>query len=100
MGRTLQRYIFLQVLAPFGAGLALFTFVLLIFSYILPAFLEVTVPMALLLACLMACGRLSADSEYTALRSSGISLYQFATPIAAFAGLICVVSIFLSVYTR
>jgi lipopolysaccharide export system permease protein len=123
MGRTLQRYLFLQVLGPFAAGLALFTFVLLIarimklvelvvnrgvptlqilllFSYILPAFLEVTVPMALLLACLMACGRLSADSEYTALRSSGISLYQFATPIAAFAGLICAVSIFLSVYTR
>src|SRR5262252_8554835 len=123
MGRTLHRYVFLQVLAPFAAGLALFTFILLIarimklvelvvnrgvptleilklFSYILPAFLEVTVPMALLLACLMACGRLSADSEYTALRSSGISLYQFATPIAAFAGLICVVSIFLSVYTR
>ena len=123
MGRTLQRYIFLQVLAPFGAGLALFTFVLLIarimklvelvvnrgvptlqilllFSYILPAFLEVTVPMALLLACLMACGKLSADSEYTALRSSGISLYQFSAPIAAFAGVVCVVSLFLSVYTR
>ena len=123
MGRTLQRYIFLQVLAPFGAGLALFTFVLLIarimklvelvvnrgvpalqilllFSYILPAFLEVTVPMALLLACLMACGRLSADSEYTALRSSGISLYQFSAPIAGFAAAVCALSIFLSVYTR
>ena len=73
MGRTLHRYVFLQILAPFAAGLALFTFILLIarimklvemvvnrgvpvleilrvFSYILPAFLEVTVPMALLLA--------------------------------------------------
>ena len=90
MGRTLHRYIFLQVLGPFAGGLALFTFILLIarilklvemvvnrgvpagdilllFSYILPAFLEVTVPMALLLACLMACGRLSADSELIAL---------------------------------
>ena len=94
MGRTLHRYVFLQVLAPFAAGLALFTFILLIarimklvemvvnrgvpvleilrvFSYILPAFLEVTVPMALLLACLLACGRLSADSEITALKAAG-----------------------------
>lgn len=123
MGRTLHRYVFLQVLAPFAAGLALFTFILLIarimklielvvnrgvptleilklFSYILPAFLEVTVPMALLLACLMACGRLSADSEYTALRCSGISLYQFSVPIALFAVLIWIVSMLLSVYSR
>jgi lipopolysaccharide export system permease protein len=123
MGRTLHRYVFLQVLAPFAAGLALFTFILLIarimklvemvvnrgvpvleilrvFSYILPAFLEVTVPMALLLACLLACGRLSADSEITALKAAGLSLYQIATPIAAFAGIVFVLSIFLSLYAR
>jgi|SRR5581483_8460665 len=123
MGRTLHRYVFLQVLAPFAAGLALFTFILLIarimklvelvvnrgvptleilklFSYILPAFLEVTVPMALLLACLMACGRLSADSEFTAIRSSGISLYQFSAPIAAFAVAVWGSSLLLSMYSR
>lgn len=123
MGRTLHRYIFLQVLAPFAAGLALFTFILLIarimklvelvvnrgvpaleilelFGYILPAFLEVTVPMALLLACLLACGRLSAESEFTALRASGISLYQFATPIGWFAVAIWIASLMLSIYTR
>lgn len=123
MGRTLHRYVFLQILAPFAAGLALFTFILLIarimklvemvvnrgvpvleilrvFSYILPAFLELTVPMALLLACLLACGRLSADSEITALKAAGLSLYQIATPIAAFAGLVFVLSIFLSLYAR
>lgn len=123
MGRTLHRYLFVQILAPFAAGLALFTFVLLIarimklvelvvnrgvpaldilrvFSYILPAFLEVTVPMALLLACLMACGRLSADSEFTALRASGVSLYQFAQPFAAFAVAIWLVSMTLSIWVR
>src|SRR5262249_11349062 len=121
MGRTLHRYVFLQVLAPFAAGLALFTFILLIarilklielvvnrgvpagqilqlFSYILPAFLEVTVPMALLLACLLACGRLSADSEFTALKSSGLSLYQVCVPIAVFAILIYAASLWLSLY--
>ncbi len=123
MGRTLHRYLFLQILAPFAAGLALFTFILLIarimklvelvvnrgvpvleilrvFSYILPAFLEVTVPMALLLACLLACGRLSADSEITAMRAAGLSLYQIATPIAGFALLVFAASLLLSLYAR
>lgn len=123
MGRTLHRYVFLQILAPFAAGLALFTFILLIarimklvemvvnrgvpvleilrvFSYILPAFLEVTVPMALLLACLLACGRLSADSEITAMKAAGLSLYQIAAPIAVFATLVFVASLFLSLYAR
>ena len=121
MGRTLHRYVFLQVLGPFAAGLALFTFILLIarilklielvvnrgvpalqilalFSYILPAFLEVTVPMALLLACLLACGRLSADSEFTALKSSGLSLYQVAVPIGGFALIVYAASLWLSLF--
>jgi len=38
-----------------------------LFSYILPAFLEVTVPMALLLAILVGFGRLSSDSAIVAL---------------------------------
>jgi len=123
MGSTLHRYLFLQILGPFVGGLALFTFVLLIarilklvemvvnrgvpaveilqlFSYILPAFLEVTVPMALLLACLMAYGRLSADSEIVALRASGLSLYQISAPAAAFALLVWVASLGLSLYAR
>ena len=114
---------FLQILAPFAAGLALFTFILLIarimklvemivnrgvpaldvlrvFAYILPAFLEVTVPMALLLAVLLACGRLSADSEITAMKAAGLSLYQIAAPIAAFAGIVFLLSLFLSLYAR
>jgi len=105
------------------AGLALFTFILLIarimklvemvvnrgvpigqvlllFSYILPAFLEVTVPMAFLLACLMAVGRLSADSELTALRASGLSLYQVSLPIGLFAALVFAASLLLSLYAR
>ena len=123
MGRTFHRYLFRQILAPFAAGLALFTFILLIarimklvelvvnrgvpalevlkvFSFILPAFLEVTVPMALLLACLLACGRLSSDSEFVAMRACGLSLYQFARPFAAFAVAVWILSTLLSVYVR
>lgn len=123
MGRTLHRYVFLQVLGPFAAGLALFTFILLIarimrlvelvvnrgvplgevlllFSYILPAFLEVTVPMAFLLAVLMAIGRMSADSELIAMRASGLSLYQISVPIAAFSLAIFAGSVLLSLHAR
>ena len=123
MGRTFQRYLFRQILLPFSAGLALFTFILLIarimklvelvvnrgvpllevvkvFSFILPAFLEVTVPMALLLACLMACGRLSSDSEFIAMKACGLSLYQFARPFAGVAAVVWLLSTFLAVYVR
>src|SRR6185295_16095225 len=90
--RTISRYIFRELLVPFFLGLGVFTFILLIarilklvelvvnrgvpaweifrlFSYILPAFLEVTVPMALLLAILVGFGRLSADCEVISMKA-------------------------------
>ena len=123
MGRTFHRYILFEVLAPFCGGLALFTFILLIarimrlvelivnrgvpfeqilllFSYILPAFLEVTVPMALLLGVILGVGRLSSDSEIIALRASGVSLYQIAKPILALALVVWVGSFMLSLHAR
>lgn len=123
MGRTLHRYILSQVIAPFAGGLALFTFILLIarimklvelvvnrgvpvgeilllFSYILPAFLEVTVPMALLLGVILAIGRLSADSEIIAMRASGVSLYQIAAPILALSLLVFAGAFQLSLHAR
>src|ERR1700687_2618651 len=109
--RTINRYILREISVPFALGLAVFTLILLIarilklvemvvnrgvpllevlklFSYILPAFLEVTVPMALLLAVIVAFGRLSSDSEIVALKTSGVSLYQLTRPVAVFAGLV------------
>jgi lipopolysaccharide export system permease protein len=109
------------VLPPFALGVAAFTFILLIarilklvelvinrgvpavetlklFSYILPSFLEVTVPTAMLLAILIALGRLSADSEIIALRASGASLIHIARPIAAFVTLAWLATSFLSLY--
>src|SRR5881409_4419273 len=102
-----HRYVFREIVVPFAFGLSVFTFILLIarllklielvvtrgvpalnilrlLSYILPAFLEVTVPMAMLLSILVAFGRLSADAEVTALRASGVSLYQLTPPVATF----------------
>lgn len=111
------------MLTPFFLGLAVFTSILLIarilklvelvvnrgislfemlkiFAYILPAFLEVTVPMALLLAILLAFGQLSADREILALKTSGISLYRMAVPVIVFALFACLLSFFLTLHAR
>jgi lipopolysaccharide export system permease protein len=121
--RTINRYILREISMPFALGLAVFTLILLIarilklvemvvnrgvpaidvlklFSYILPGFLEVTVPMALLLAVLVAFGRLSSDSEITALKTSGVSLYQLLLPVALFAGVVYIIALVVSMYAR
>jgi lipopolysaccharide export system permease protein len=121
--KILDRYILRELLVPFLLGLGVFTSILLIvrilklvemvvnrgvplgrlmilFSYILPAFLEVTVPMALLLAILVAFGRLSSDSEIVALRAAGISLYRLLWPVGGFALLVTGLTLILSVYAR
>jgi len=54
--------------------------------YLIPSFLVFTIPMAFLLAVLLAFGRLSADNEIVVLKASGISLTQVMPPV-----LICAV---------
>ena len=121
--KILDRYILRELVVPFVLGLAVFTSILLIvrilklvemvvnrgvpllhmlrlFSYILPAFLEVTVPMALLLAILVAFGRLSSDSEIVALRAAGVSLYRLLVPVAGFAVIVTLLTLGLSLYAR
>lgn len=121
--RIIYRYITRELVGPFCVGIGVFTFILLIarilklvemvvnrgvpflqvvrlFTYILPAFLEVTVPMALLLAVLICFGRLSFDSEIIALQASGVSLYRLVLPVAAFALLTAMGTLGLSAYAR
>jgi lipopolysaccharide export system permease protein len=123
MGPTLRRYFLREVAVPFLYGIGVFTFILLIarmlklvelvvnrgvplleigklFAYILPTFLEVTVPMALLLAVLLSFGRLSADSEIVALKTSGISLYQMIVPVVIFTLVVYGASLFLAISAR
>lgn len=101
--KILDRYIVLELLGPFLMGTATFTllfmsmdtlfrvarmvvegahfreaFEFLFFS--LPYILVLTFPMAVLLASLMAFGRLSSDSELTALKAGGISFIRIAIP--------------------
>jgi lipopolysaccharide export system permease protein len=62
-------------------GISIFTIAKLI-SFLLPAFMLFTVPIALLIAILIAMGRLSADNEITVLKASGVSLTQIYYPVA------------------
>lgn len=106
--KILRRYLFLEIQGPFFLGLLVFSFVLftrvtakplellvqknatpqevlLIFLYLLPSVLTFSIPMASLLGILICFGRLSADNEITAMRSSGVAIRNLLLPVIAFA---------------
>ena len=112
----LVRYILREHLAPFLAALSVITFlfvidflvtlldsvmnkglpigiVLEIFALNLAWMLALAVPMAVLAACLMAFGRLSADQEITAIKAAGIPPLTLMRPILVFATLLTVLLI-------
>ena len=68
-----------------GVGLVVVGEILLL---AMPKVLSMTLPIATLLAVLTAFLRLSADSELTVLRASGVSLYQMSPPVLAFGLLV------------
>lgn len=53
-----------------------------------------TLPMAVLMSCLMAFGQLAADHEITAIKASGINLYRIINPILIIATLMCLFLIY------
>lgn len=67
---------------------------------IFPPFLELALPLSGLLATLIAVSRLSSDSELIVLRSSGISLFKLIIPVAVFAGILTIASIYVSLSLR
>ncbi len=98
--RIITRYILREVVSHALLGGALFTFiiftrylgpilelvvrdsasltdVLRIIAYTLPPILTVTIPMAVLVGILLGLSRLSADSEITAMRASGMGAFDF-----------------------
>jgi lipopolysaccharide export system permease protein len=121
MGKTLRRYILREVGAAFAAGLGIFTFVLLVarilelvdlvlargvpaqkvlllFAYILPSFLELAIPMAALLASVVAIGRLATDGELTGIRAAGIELTHLLRPVFTFGIAVAVLTFSLAAY--
>jgi len=120
---TLACYLISEILSPLFFGLLAFTLVLLIarvvklielvvtrgvpalqigklLLLIMPTFLELTVPMAFLLAILVGLGRLSQDHEVLAFKASGVSPLQLLAPIAGVACVIAVITLVLTVFAR
>src|SRR5271155_3281903 len=58
--------------------------VLEIFAYTLPQTLTITIPMGVLVGILIGLSRLAADSEITAMRSSGLGVWYFLRVISIF----------------
>ncbi len=104
--KILDRYMVQTLGGPFLFGLAAFTLLFVAgellniarlvseehasllaagkyFVYTLPATLVLTFPMSMLLAVLLAMSRLSGDSEITAMRAGGVSVYRIAAPMVA-----------------
>ncbi len=114
MKRILNFYIIREIASLFLLGITVFTLILLMgrlikltelvvsrgvpfldvarmIMYLMPSFLVFTIPMAFLLAVLLAFGRLSADNEITVIKASGVSLVQIMPPVlfcAIVAGLL------------
>jgi LPS export ABC transporter permease LptF/LPS export ABC transporter permease LptG len=111
----LDRYVYREVAAPFFIGVGVFTFFLVIdriyqltdlvitksvpfhlvlslLVFMLPAFLTLTFPMALLVAVLLACGRLAGDLEVAALQASGVSPLRLLRPFLVVALLVSLAS--------
>src|SRR5215469_3675128 len=59
--------------------------ILQLLGYIVPGFLELTLPMAILLGTLLGFGGMSADHELIAARACGISLYRLTAPVIVLA---------------
>jgi lipopolysaccharide export system permease protein len=121
MKKTLYLYIWKEILPIFFIGLMTFTIILLmdkifklieliinkggnvtnilmLLFYISPSFLAFTIPTSVLVGILLTLGRLSGDSEVTAFKASGISLYQLYRPIAIFSVSAYLVTTFLVFY--
>jgi len=117
--RRIHRYIISEISIPTVIGLAVLTFILfmgrlpklvetiitkgvpfldmgLLLGYMLPSFFVITLPMAFLLGVLIGFGRLSADNEIIALKSTGIGLYNLMKPVFLLA---LVVSLILAALT-
>jgi lipopolysaccharide export system permease protein len=107
----LDRYIFTELLSPFGLSLGALCFVMLtrellrlvelmvskgvgfwavlkVIAMLLPSGLVLTLPIAGLIASVTAFGRLSFDKELVAMRAAGLSLFRLSQPVLLFS--VCV----------
>lgn len=121
--RRLDRYLLREILGPFGLGLLVYTFILLVQQFfdiadwvikrgipastvaqlllhLLPSIVVLTLPMALLLGVLLGVGRLASDSELIALRAGGISVYRLVPAVAVLSLLVALFNVWLMVAVK
>ena len=118
--RVLPKYITRQALVTLGVTVGVFTFVLLLVGSLkrlsdllvnrnvgltavaqflllaIPKVLVFSLPMAMLATALLVFGRMSADNEVTAMRASGISLWQVAAPVLLLGSLVAALGLYIS----
>jgi LPS export ABC transporter permease LptF/LPS export ABC transporter permease LptG len=105
--RILTRYILKEVVSHAAIGVSVFTFVLFtrdlgrlldlvarnsaplpsvaeVFFFTVPVALTITIPAGVLVGILIGLSRLAADSEITAMRASGVGVWQFLRIISIF----------------
>jgi LPS export ABC transporter permease LptF/LPS export ABC transporter permease LptG len=119
--RILDRYIIKEILLPFAIALVVLTFVLIIpfiieqaeqfiqkgvpwavilraMVTLLPMGLGLTIPMALLIAVLIALGRLAGDREIVVLMACGVSPYRLLRPVMLLGVVAASVTFYVLVY--
>lgn len=118
--RIIYSYIFKELITPFLFGVAAFTAIFVgtdllfkltefytawgvgiftlvkLFFLSLPSIIVLTFPMATLLSTIMGFSRMSGDSEITALRAGGISIYKLIIPALIVGLLMSGVTIFIN----
>ncbi len=103
----ISRYVFSEMIPPFGITLVFFTFVFMMTSLLelthliinyrigiltvfkmllfsMPFFLEFIIPMAVMMAVLMTFLRMTSDNEIIALKAGGVSIYRLLPPALLF----------------
>lgn len=116
--RLLDKYVLAELLYPFIFGVAAFSSIFIassmlfkivqyittygassmtavakLFLYSLPEVINYTFPMSMLLASLMAFGKLSGSSEIVAMKSGGISYFRIVAPVLIVGFLVSIFSV-------
>jgi lipopolysaccharide export system permease protein len=119
--KTLNTYIFFELIPPFVMSLAFFMFVFLmgqllditnmivnyqvsitVFALLLvlslPYFLVYIIPMATMMSVLLTFLRMSGDNEIVALKAGGVSMYRMLPPVLIFSVLCMVITGLMGLY--
>lgn len=121
MRKILHRYILKEIIGLFSLILGIFLFVLLMgrilrvvdlivrhgvnpleilkmFGYLIIYVSPFAIPMATLIALLLCFSRLSGDLEITAMKSSGIGLYQLLPPVMLVSAFMCLATLLVTIH--